>query len=234
MQGTTSAIVINVGGKKFHTTKSTLNKSPFFEAMLRESSEGQVTPFIDRDPDAFKHILSLLRDPTYPFPKGLEHELKFYGMVWTPIKPKIQKKSNKYMLLSDFVKLSPEEQLQHDGPIQAVSMKKALVLKHVGYEILTCIPTLELCDNWYACGALKTKIEDLTEKCLVLKIAEDTEIFFQESAAGVTKISKNKFQEIIRMQNSHRYLVVPVVKKTDQQECVAIYFTPYHSLHQFQ
>jgi hypothetical protein len=38
MQAITSAVVINVGGKQFHTTMNTLNKSPFFQAMFRCAS----------------------------------------------------------------------------------------------------------------------------------------------------------------------------------------------------
>ncbi len=34
--------------------------------------------FIDRDPGIFKHILRLLRDPTYPFPDKFTGELDFY------------------------------------------------------------------------------------------------------------------------------------------------------------
>lgn len=257
MQAITSAIVINVGGKQFYTTMSTLNKSPFFEAMFRGSDtlEGNaerqskslspVIPFIDRDPGAFKHILSLLRDPTYPFPKGLEHELNFYGMSQTTTnitdtftageKPESEKpESEKYMLLSDFVKLSPEARFAYNGPIQVVPMKKAMVGKRIYREIgevhVSCMLTLESWNDLYTCGIAKEPREkDIGKSTFAFTIVSDTSIYFQEPAGHVSKIERDALFKYVATS-----LLVPVLKESRKTDCIALYITPCHSLDQFQ
>lgn len=59
---------VNVGGHKYSTTKETLCRSPFFEAMIRsvENNAGQARDpdgnlFVDRNGTAFKDILEFLR-----------------------------------------------------------------------------------------------------------------------------------------------------------------------------
>ena len=42
--------------------------------------------FIDRDPEAFKHVLNLLRDPRYDFPDQYQYELEYYGLA----EPKVE------------------------------------------------------------------------------------------------------------------------------------------------
>lgn len=78
-------IKVNVGGKIFETSKDTLCKSTYFSSLFsRWSSISQQNEiFIDRDPIAFEHILNLLRDSNYPFPKKYLYELDFYGVVYT-------------------------------------------------------------------------------------------------------------------------------------------------------
>jgi hypothetical protein len=44
------------------------------------------SPFIDRSPETFKHVLGLLRDPNYPFPEDCFFELDFYGIKHTETK----------------------------------------------------------------------------------------------------------------------------------------------------
>jgi hypothetical protein len=212
---------------------STLNKSPFFQAMFRGASNSeQVIPFIDRDPDAFKHILSLLRDPTFPFPKGLEHELQFYGISRTTKKSK----GKKYMLLSDFVKMSPEAQLGHTEPVQVVPMKKALVggsiRRENGNLRVACVLTLESWNNLHACGIVKApKKEEIGKSVFLFTIESDTVIYFQEATGHVSKIQKDA---LWMKYSPNSFLVVPVLKDAKKEECVVIYFTPHHPLDQFQ
>lgn len=72
------SIIIDVGGKLFQSTAKTLSQCEYFEAFL---ARWQFTPdvpiFIDRDPDAFAHILSMLRNHHYKLPNTVsiaEHE----------------------------------------------------------------------------------------------------------------------------------------------------------------
>jgi len=71
-------ITINVGGTLFQTTTQTLLKTPsILQAHLsRWMANGEKEIFIDRDPTAFRHILSLLRNPRYPYYDATE--LAFY------------------------------------------------------------------------------------------------------------------------------------------------------------
>ena len=61
-------VVLNVGGQRFTTTRSTLTsiKGSFFEKMFREGSNTTISSdgsyFIDRDPSSFGHILDYLRN----------------------------------------------------------------------------------------------------------------------------------------------------------------------------
>jgi hypothetical protein len=73
-------VSLNVGGTVFETTRSTLEKSGYFKALLtfRDNNSDNGEIFIDRDPDHFKHVLSLLRDTRYNFPEELNYELEFY------------------------------------------------------------------------------------------------------------------------------------------------------------
>lgn len=80
-------IILNVGGRKFETYKSTLtNKSTYFQALLgnnfgdlndKSKTEGI---FIDRDPDNFSEIMKYLRDPLHVISKKISYELAFYGI----------------------------------------------------------------------------------------------------------------------------------------------------------
>jgi len=61
-------VVLNVGGQRFTTTRSTLTsiEGSFFEKMFREGSNTTISSdgsyFIDRDPSSFGHILDYLRN----------------------------------------------------------------------------------------------------------------------------------------------------------------------------
>ena len=75
-------VKLNIGGTIFHTTKSTLLNTPsIFQAHLSRWSVNKDEIFLDRDPKAFRHVLSRLRNPDYPFPPELNHELQFYCLT---------------------------------------------------------------------------------------------------------------------------------------------------------
>ncbi|XP_048585658.1 BTB/POZ domain-containing protein KCTD3 isoform X2 [Nematostella vectensis] len=90
-------ITLNVGGKRFSTSKQTLSWIPdsFFSSLMsgRISSLRDETGaiFIDRDPDAFVPILNFMRTKELD-PRGLDlrvikHEAEFYGI--TPLVKRI-------------------------------------------------------------------------------------------------------------------------------------------------
>lgn len=137
MEKVTDFLTINVGGQLFYTTQDTLNRSPFFEALLvgvgaksrlkantletkaTEETEKKAEPFIDRDPKAFKHVLALLRDPGYAFPAKFWRELDFFGIdheLTTSMKP--------YYLPSDLMHFRFDERKKL-GPVQVASVQDA-------------------------------------------------------------------------------------------------------------
>ena len=78
-------ITLNVGGTRFVTTTSTLEKSSFFVSLLQRwsppsDSDSLNEIFVDRSPTAFGHILNLMRDIQHPFPEDYLYELGFYGL----------------------------------------------------------------------------------------------------------------------------------------------------------
>ncbi len=58
-----SQIQINCGGKIFETTEETLKKSSYLEMLLRRWNRSDIF-FLDEDPNRFKHVLNLLRNPS--------------------------------------------------------------------------------------------------------------------------------------------------------------------------
>lgn len=89
-----SVVKLTVGWKVFWVSKTTLSRSPVFEAMFR----GDLAPgfrieendsyFVDEDPDIFKNILHFLRDGNVPKPLGygvskvaFERRLVFWGLA---------------------------------------------------------------------------------------------------------------------------------------------------------
>ena len=87
MNNASDIITIDVGGTLFKTTRTTLKQSPVFRSMFErwngETVDRKVDtgtnnlfmPFVDRDGDAFKHVLSYLRDSQYGFPVKYRYEL---------------------------------------------------------------------------------------------------------------------------------------------------------------
>jgi len=87
---TEEVIIFNVGGTDFVASKATLQKSPWFEAWLRNSTKSshlaspmyQGKLFIDRDPEAFRDILAFLRSgrpvAKHADPETIKTEADFY------------------------------------------------------------------------------------------------------------------------------------------------------------
>ena len=90
-------VTLDVGGRVFRTTADTLCAgSQYFRSLFERfppapppptdaagNSSGGVDGaplFIDRDPQAFEHVLALLRDPEYVVPVAYRRELLFYGV----------------------------------------------------------------------------------------------------------------------------------------------------------
>ena len=73
-------ITLQVGERTFETTESTLRKSNYFVTFLDrwELNSKKDKVFIDRNGEAFSHILNLLRDNNYHFPSEYLYELEFY------------------------------------------------------------------------------------------------------------------------------------------------------------
>lgn len=71
---------LNIGGEKFSTSKYTVfqTESILKSQVLRWKSKEDI--FLDMDPDVFTHILSLLRNPLYPFPSKYKQELDYFGI----------------------------------------------------------------------------------------------------------------------------------------------------------
>src|SRR4051812_14405541 len=88
MEKNEEIINLNVGGSYFTTTRKTLSKSPFFEALLsgkysiNKDTKGRI--FIDRPSHQFKVILSWLQTGYLEVPEkeskrnNLENEIDFY------------------------------------------------------------------------------------------------------------------------------------------------------------
>lgn len=84
--------LIKVGGVDFHSTKSTLLKSKFFQKLFLKD-EGQTLFLVDRSPRAFKHILDHLRDFSYKIPDKWNKEAQFYEIQYP--KPSVDDQEDK-------------------------------------------------------------------------------------------------------------------------------------------
>jgi hypothetical protein len=74
-------IIINCGGKRFQTTKRTLDCSEYFNGIITNTTIDKEI-FVDRDPTVFKKILNYMRDPKYPVSIKYLYELDFYGIKY--------------------------------------------------------------------------------------------------------------------------------------------------------
>lgn len=111
---TNACMEVNVGGRVFKASASTLRKSPFLSSLISDElhddlrdADGRL--FIDRDPDLFHEVLSLLR--------GYEPRADLGKNSWTAVK-----------LEADFYQI-PVELLQ--GPVEVVLPPDILVVRHL-------------------------------------------------------------------------------------------------------
>jgi hypothetical protein len=88
-------ITLNVGGKIFETTYDTIIKIPYFKNMFGDCGElPKEVVFVNRPAHTFKHVLALMMDPVYPFPKKYRYELDFYGIDYDKSKLYFGKQNN--------------------------------------------------------------------------------------------------------------------------------------------
>ena len=87
-----NVVTLDVGGTIFRTTRSTLQRSGYFEAMLNgpwaETVQDGKPIFIDRDPENFRHVLGVLRDPQHELPNSMLYELDYFQIQWAYPKKK--------------------------------------------------------------------------------------------------------------------------------------------------
>jgi hypothetical protein len=74
-------IQVNVGGTHFETTRETLEQIPYFEAILARWRDEKAI-FVDRSATGFDHVVNLIRNPTYAFPRQYKEELDFYCLEY--------------------------------------------------------------------------------------------------------------------------------------------------------
>jgi hypothetical protein len=80
-------ITLDVCGHIFKTTYDTIVKVPYFKNMFDGCDDIPIEPvFVNRSPKIFEHVLAVVIDPLYPYPKKYEFELDFYGVDPSNIK----------------------------------------------------------------------------------------------------------------------------------------------------
>lgn len=74
--------IVKVCGITYEIEEQILRKSEYFNELLNDSSKNylNVPIEIQRSPNIFNHILSLMINPNYEFPAKYLSELEFYGM----------------------------------------------------------------------------------------------------------------------------------------------------------
>lgn len=74
--------IVKVCGITYEIEEQILRNSDYFNKLLNDSSKNylNVPIEIQRSPNIFKHVLSLMIDPKYEFPTKYLSELEFYGM----------------------------------------------------------------------------------------------------------------------------------------------------------
>ena len=79
---------LNVGGTYFETSQENILAVPYFEALFLRWQDDDKDIFIDRSSIGFDHVLNLLRDPNYLFPRQYVAELDYYGIEYKfPVDP---------------------------------------------------------------------------------------------------------------------------------------------------
>jgi hypothetical protein len=83
-QTNSNQIVLDVSGRKFRTTRATLQSCDYFQALLTRWSDN-VQPdgsyYVDADPDIFEHVLNFIRRPQ-TFPLFWDRETGFDHMLY--------------------------------------------------------------------------------------------------------------------------------------------------------
>jgi hypothetical protein len=255
MQGVTDIITLNVSGTLFQTTRSTLIKSPFLEALIRDCAPNKLepipVPFIDRDAKSFRHVLSLLRDPTYPFPPNLNHELHFYGLTFAnPRALNPRAFPDKFVLFDDILQLPPDARGVKiaAGMVQLVPISDALYM-HAYHSngrrenwraTLTCVISHHLEANLLACGCPKETVSPVNKRPLTkLECDANTKLYVQAREHEVVLVKRCSSQELADMMCAQEktgvYLrFVPVVKSLGTQQCAALLVVLNYDGHKFQ
>jgi len=110
-------VSLNVGGKVYITTRSTLENAPFFDGLFRAVSSGATTTkdddgrfFVDRDSEFFKIILQFLRSGV-PVMASTEQELEtlraefeFFGLDKEDVIDRTPKQKVKQIVRIDVMK----------------------------------------------------------------------------------------------------------------------------------
>lgn len=73
-------VILNVSGKLFVTTYQTCCKSQFLRAKLDRWNNTDEPIFLDNSPIVFKHVLSYMQNPNYPFPPEYSYELDYFAI----------------------------------------------------------------------------------------------------------------------------------------------------------
>jgi len=251
MQATTPIVALNVSGTLFYTTQATLSRSSYFVALLKGlnpgtealpsmtshqlpsdgnpslsvSPEGTV-PFIDRDAKAFRHVLSLLRDPGYTFPMKYQRELDFYG-----IDHELNTIMQPYHLPKDIMLLPPNER-SRCGPVQLMPVHQAGTIERIDDDFMDVLLMPEVTMALRACcecGFLAGGTNYVHLRC-----GRTTLIFVQETENKFSVMDFNYFKKCVE---THAVRVVPVLENLSQSiwtPCVALLVTTSLHFHRFQ
>jgi hypothetical protein len=75
-------ITIDVCGKKFKTYYNTIVKIPYFKNIFDHlgTHHAKQRIKVNRSSHIFKHVLAIVIDPMYLYPKKYKSELEFYGI----------------------------------------------------------------------------------------------------------------------------------------------------------
>jgi hypothetical protein len=73
-------ITLNVQGQIFQIDYDTIIKIPYFNELFDACGIPTEAIFIDRQPHIFKHILALMDNNLYPYPKKYRDELDYFAI----------------------------------------------------------------------------------------------------------------------------------------------------------
>jgi hypothetical protein len=120
----TKVIILDVGGRKFHTTAAVLSISPWFEHLFTRwdhcielQEDGSL--FIDADPDAFDHLLRFMRRPS-KFPLFWTREYGFDYAFYSRLEAEAD-----YFALDDLKEWISKKRYQEAIRVQTFSLNAA-------------------------------------------------------------------------------------------------------------